>query len=1478
MNIIRLKYSVVSAAVCGCMAAGAITGPDVRIASLKEQPVQELQTQMNVMRLPGSNTTLCGAMVHNDLWGIQSPDGGYAYPVTAGMYTIQAKSGGKISEVQKISDFSRMRAGLFMNGVYYVFTAEGAETSFYLSQYATSNWSRRSREEIDYVNFPSDLTYDPVTKKVYGFFYNDETQEYDRFCSFSTSYGEATEIGRGMDRNCFAIAANAQGEIYGIWGYTGWLIKVNPKTGAYEQIGRTGVSPEYINSLTFDDATGKLYWASNDDEGKSALYEVNTSTGAATKLIDFDNNATFAGIYALPYSVPSDAPAEVTDIEITFPSMESLDATVSFTAPLLTVGGQPLVGELDVIVEVEGIEKVVDNVKPGEKRTCALTLVSGGEISGCVTACTTESRGVAVPFSAWAGEDIPGAPEDLVLSESGGKPSLSWKAPLKGIHGGAYDSASLRYRIVRQTDNVEVISGLSATSWKDDAFTGTASVSYAVYAYTGKGESEPAVSEKVVFGDGFTIPFTEGFDSTDAFELWTVVDLNGNSTWRYDSSKKYIFSKYDDVGPADDWIFSPRFQLKKGQSYQVELDASTLYDSKPTYAENFEIWLSSSSSPSGKVMKIARNENFLSKDPQRKKSIFIAPADGWYHLGIYTDSPVTHWQLNIDNISLFEVDSRVPGPVTDLEVKPAPDGQLSAIISFSMPSTDTEGRPLDGPLSALVFHDNSETYADSLINLSPGQTVTWTDTPSENGLRTYRVAAVAPAGRGEERSFTTYVGADAPGAPRNLTAVQDAVGDVLLTWDAPLSGADGGWFDSSAVSYRIVRSDGEVLASDWRECRFTDKTLRLSSQALMYYLVTPYIGDRKGTYANTEYDLFGPAYRAPLAETFPDAGMQWYPWISESDGPVHVWCLETSGVNPSTPDQNGDKGIAMFVSDEKTKGITGTFSSPKIDVSSLISPEVSFRMYHSKATDPAVNEALEVYFKADGDEWKKLSEQPILRDNGSEGWQRHAFRLPASSGNVRLKLSAKALGGGNIHVDNITFDNMRVSDIEAVRLVAPSRVAVGEPVPVIAGVSNTGNTDMTSVSLVIMAGDRTLASSSVPVLAAGASCDVEMETVFPVTGTHTVTLVVASEADTDPSNDRVSVKVESVEPVLPPVSGLSGSCTDKTLVRLQWLPVSGHGAVTDDMESYDDWAIDGIGDWVMADMDRDVTCHIKKDLESYPFQNDPKAFQVCNAKKLGINIWPQGTPHSGDKMMMALANINTLNDDWMISPMLNGAEQTVSFYAKAFTSEDVNPERMAVYWSTGSVDPEDFVKISAGEYITVPDSWNEYSFKLPSGARRFAIRCLSEDAFALFIDDVCFNDLTVPAVVTERYEVYRDGVMIGETSSEFYEDNVGGISALSARYRVRAIYGDDRYADSEEVTVPISGSDVKDVSVGSVCVYSAKSEIVVDGAEGCRVEIMCVDGQSIADIKSASRTEHFSVSPGTYIVLVGHDAIKVLVP
>ena len=888
------------------------------------------------------NVRLQGAMVYSDLWTVQAESGNYPNPMNPGVYTVSAKPGGAVTMLHRVNDFYQIKAAINTNGIFYAITEQGEEGQYFLQSYSASTWTRNSKEEIDKCNVPSDITYDPVTKKYYGFFWSDDTQEYTRFCSWSPVYGEATDICEDMDRCCFAIAANKAGEIYGIWGYTGWLIKVNPKTGKYEQIGLTGVYPgENTNSLCFDDATGKLYWTACEERNskgqvdrKSGIYEIDLTTGKATLLRDFDNNECFAGMWVLPYEM---------------------------------------------------------------------------------------------------GDDVPMAPENVRITPDDVNHTLSWTAPAKKRNGEAQDPATLTYRVVDAMTGMDVLTDYKGTSWQCTLpqVDGHAAYQYTVYASNEEGEGEGAVSNKYYDGPGYNIPFVEGFDSREYFGYWSVIDMNGANTWQYDTVKKNIFNKYDDNNTAaDEWIFSMPFYMEAGKTYELSFDANCEYDNCDKYAEDFEFWLAKGNEPELKTERIVRYDKFLSQDVQHKRVIFTPQEGGRTWLGIHTDSPATHWNLIIDNVGIREVNSNVPTAVTDLSLEPGAQGALTARLSWTTPTLDANGNALQSELTVSVYRDNDTEPVKVFDNTGTGKQMGWTDTPEASGMRMYRVVASTADGMGPEAEVSGFVGVDTPGSPQNLT-VTEHDGYVELKWDAPVAGEHGGWFDATGLTYRIVRSnDAEVLSTDCAETAWNDLTLDLKKQTFLYYLVTTYSGTQKGGWANSASEIYGRAYTAPLAETFPKADMKWYPWISESDGPNYMWGLEEAGVNPECSDQNGDLGLVMMTSTADNAGVTGEFSSPKVNTSQLEKPQLGFWIWHSKAQDADKNEALQVLVRVQGGEWTPVGD-PILRDNGTEGWQRHELPLPQADA-LRVMFRGKALGGGNIHLDNISFEEGDGSGVDGI--------------------------------------------------------------------------------------------------------------------------------------------------------------------------------------------------------------------------------------------------------------------------------------------------------------------------------------------------------------------------------------------------------------------------------------------------------------
>ena len=123
-------------------------------------------------------------MVSNEEWG--TAEG-------AGVYSLEARPGGKVTCLQRVDGMANTAAALYRGNIMYAVEASLYDGFRYLS-YSTSTWSAGTREEIDMVNVPSDLTYDPVTDKVYGGFWDEDYGGFSRFCSFSVITAEARDI------------------------------------------------------------------------------------------------------------------------------------------------------------------------------------------------------------------------------------------------------------------------------------------------------------------------------------------------------------------------------------------------------------------------------------------------------------------------------------------------------------------------------------------------------------------------------------------------------------------------------------------------------------------------------------------------------------------------------------------------------------------------------------------------------------------------------------------------------------------------------------------------------------------------------------------------------------------------------------------------------------------------------------------------------------------------------------------------------------------------------------------------------------------------------------------------------------------------------------------------------------------------------------------------------------------------------------
>lgn len=1440
---------------------------------------------LGYVKLPGSNTVLTGAMVYNDLWGQTDENGSYTNPITAGFYSIQARPDGTITQHRLYSDLIHMRAGVKAGTIYYAISTYDNDETAKLTTYYASSWSQRSSSEIDVVNVPTDLCYDPVSGNTYGFFYNTDTQNYDRFCNFSLYYGEATDL-YTIDRNGFAIACNSKGEIYGIMGYSGWLIRLYPDRASspngygFEYIGKTGFSPSYINSMAFDDATGKLYWCANATDGYSALLEVNTTTGAATEIMHFENNATFAGIFAQPYKIPDAAPAAPEELSVNYTAQGAVTCTISAKAPSKSYYGGALSGNLTLVFSVDGADTAhVENVAPGAIATTAEITLAPGAHDVEVFAASDTYLGDTASASTWSGEDTPGKVTDLTLSDDDGRPTLSWTAPAEGLHGQWFNPDGLTYTITRYPD-LHTVTGVTSTTWSDEPQTDMIALWYEVKAVNAMGESEPVSTAKMVFGDGFPIPFTERFETQADFDLWQVFDLNGGTTWVYNSTEKCATYSYglEVEREGDDWLISPKFELKPGVRYALTFSAKNYY---ARYPENFRFCLGRSPQPEAMTDTICERQEFSHPTGYKdERVLFTVDEAGTYYLGVHCFSIAHDWTLFIDNIGILEVSQQVPSPVKDLTVTAAPQDALNATVALTAPDTYASGDPMTDPVKISLYCDSQEEPCKVWAEATPGQALTYEATVTESGTHTFRASVENAHGAGESREASTFIGRDILAPVNDLTISEAADGSVTIAWSAPTAGANGGYVETDGITYRIVRSIGaEVLAENLAETTFTDRTLNLTSQDLCYYLV--YAIDKtgvRGAYANTPLNVvLGPALNAPVTETFAGAECSLYPWTDESNGSVRLWTIENAGINPACSDQNGDRGLAMCVSAQSTRGLTGYLLSPKISLSKLSAPRLSFWFYHSDSPAAAQGEkeSLTVQISADHSEFTDIEGSGIQRDNGTAGWSHYTVDLTPwrEAGFVRIAFAGKSMGFRSIYIDNISIDNAFADDLELTSVAGPKRIAKGVTADYQAIVSNLGASAAEGITLTTTLGGTQVAEPVTLTLAAGASERVTIPVTVPAAAEGDLTVTLSHASDSNEGNNSATCRVATVEPVLGAPDALVAE-TDNLTLTLSWTAPNHNPAVADDLESYEDFAINNIGDYTLVDRDWDNTYCISNDV-TYPYMNDPKSFQLLNTSTLNIDQWDEGKAHSGNKVFGALSSINMPNDDWLISPRLNGSEQTVEFWAKSMTTDEISPERMRVLYSTGSTDPDDFLPLSAGDYVELSDSWEQFRYVLPEGARHFAINCVSSNSFVLMVDDLRFNDLTVLPQLPESYEVYRDGVVVATSASCSAFDTLPQPGTY--RYKVRALYGDAGYTESPEYEVTVTATGI-DATVSAAPVISAADGcLVVTGALGETVTVTLPDGRTINSATATADSLHMPLEPGVYVVTAGTSRATVLI-
>ena len=952
---------------------------------------------------------------------------------------------------------------------------------------------------------------------------------------------------------------------------------------------------------------------------------------------------------------------------------------------------------------------------------------------------------------------------------------------------------------------------------------------------------------------------TNDFSTVAQFERYTVIDQNQDGqTWQYDDLMLAARSARD--FDADDWLMSPAVRLDAAKTYKLTLSANIEQEG----SEQLAVLLGSSPTVSAmtRTLQTFAVNRMSSADYE---VIFTVSTTGSYRLGFHhmTQDDFFSNALCLNSIVLEEtVNQSVPAAVTDLQAVAGADGQRLATVSFTTPQLTVDGRPLPELTKVVVYRGSTvvKTYDAPAM----GTALSFTDEGMAEGNHTYRVVPANSYGDGIAAETTVYVGQDTPGPVENLRFVYDeSTGQASLTWDAPTTGAHGGFLNTEGLTYEVRRTHAnDALANGLTATTFTDKvgidflleaeeamlqhyqnigmvttvTYVVDGQGLMQYYVRAVSAKGRGTEAASNSVVIGNPYQLPFADSFADGKLSHY-WRTDLRTSQARW----SAMADSRYPQDGDNGLMGFNSVEGHEW--AMCHTGNIDMSGAQSPVVIFHYYYDYAwTNP-----LNVKVSKGGGDFETVGTVDMSNDGLKGKWNRACVALDGCAGQERVQVAFEVQASTTvdvIYIDNLLVMDQRPNDLTVRMASLPGSLKVGEQRYMTAAVDNLGTADVTMGQYTVdvyVAGQKAGSSMGMAVSAGGSqnvmiplTATIDMQQSASKAQTSDIYAEVVYAADENPDNNRSATQQIKVKlPAYPEATALTAALTDEG-VSLSWqqpaAPRTEDGYVTESFEDYDDFQRTPFGDWQLYDGDKMLTYGVGEPWH-FPKNSDIQSWMIWNPSEVeNVNTGRKGLidklwyPRTGNKMVSSFGTPE-VSDDWLISPELSGNQQVISFYAHGLPKAN-NTDQFQLYISTTGSEVTNFMALDQSPR-TIPDFRNEsfdpskwedckFEYILPQGARYFAIRKVTEDGWAMFVDDITFAPDSLAAqtnLMLFGYNIYKNGTRVNTTlvPTPAYTDPAG---QPGDTYRVTAYYNLGESIYTEAVIAAQEGDINTDGQVG----------------------------------------------------------------
>ena len=1024
--------------------------------------------------------------------------------------------------------------------------------------------------------------------------------------------------------------------------------------------------------------------------------------------------------------------------------------------------------------------------------------------------------------------------------------TISFNAPTKTI--GGQNLEDLDGIIVKRDGNVikdlkDVTPGVSYeyVDNADDLTMGNHT--YQVIAYNAAGSGAKSEEKTVFLSAVLSVPTTFDLTKKDVFEIFQVIDANDDEkTWKWSESYGTYYS-YSSSLAADDYLVSAPVKFEAGKNYRVVVTANC---ADAGYPEAFRVLVGKEATVAGLNTLIADTTWVATEEAESNEAEFTATEDGTYYVAIQAVSPANMWRLNISSLAIEKgAEPTAPAAVTEFAAVAGEKGALEVNVSFNAPAKAVNGSDLTDNLTINVLRDGE--VVKTFEAAAPGSSLNWKDENVEQSKTyVYQVVASNASGAGlKSDKVSVYVGFDVPADLANLTAKDNAT-SIKFAWDKVGEvGATGGYVNPAAVDYevwslKIVETMfGQSLDYDQLLASETDKDNYVlaentdeGEQNYKYWAVQPVNVAGVGTPAVASM-LVGAPYTLPFFESFTGSAFH-YIWDYSSNAGIFV-----------SEESSDDDAVALQLTALDEPGTVDIFTG-KVSLKNAANPTLLFDV--KSATVSKIN----VIGSVEGGKFTAIqADAPVTSEyttikvplNDLKDARFVQLGFSADFANATIEdidwetYEYVYTWGDLLNIDNIRIVDLYEHDVE-VALNAPASVVAGSAAKLQVKVSNNAENAANGFTLKLTAGEKEIYNKTFnEALKPFSSIDVEAAfetTVFDEAGDVTLTAEVVYENDLNPDNNADEAVITVKEPTATAPSNLVAEQTaeqaEKGEVTLTWTaPAEGAAQeVTEDFTAYENGANETgmVGEWTLVNANGKTKGSLFKDLE---LANDglAKAWQVFNPEAYGITNPSFNGPNGSLSESYLISGYNLEgqtypdNDDWLISPVLTGIAQEISFDISALDVQ-YGPSSYEVLASSTDTELASFTKVAGAELTTA--GWGKVTAQLPEGTKFFAIRNTTpgDGALCVALGNIKYQKGGAKA---ESFNIYVDAATAGNTTEA--TAILKELAAGNHVFAVTAVYANG--AESKPVTATLD-------------VTNAISEILSSGKS---FTIYTVDGKLI---------------------------------